>query len=658
MERRRRSVQARARRATTSAFGGPLLRPFLAHPIAITTVLAVMVRLAHFSFFRKSILAVTPILDAELYDAWARRIAAGDWLGQGVFYANPLYPYFLGVIYRIAGPNADAARLIQHGLGAGTVGLIALLAQRAFGPMAALGAGVLAALYGPFLLNEDLLLTETLVVFLGAASLALCLGSEPPQSAPPTLSRPPVRSRPGSPQSPALSLAPPVEWWRPLVGLAAGLTLGLGLLARPTLLPLAAIIWLATRSPRNALIAGLGMALAIAPVTARNYVVSGSPVLITAHGGETFYVGNRAGADGSNLQPPFVRSGPLTEHEDYRREASRRLGREVDLATSSRYWRQQALADITQDPGRWLRLEWKKLGLLLHAYEKGDNIDQTTARSQISVQRWPLPEYGLVLALGLFAAFVERRRLNRPAGLLGLAAIAYAVGCLLVFVTSRYRLPLLVPLLPFAGQGIATFCDALAGIVKHPLRSAGRVAGGIATVAILLLVFHRPLPAADRDDPTLVAINLGYLREQAGDLDGAVAAYREAIARRPSETLAHFDLGMAERQRGNLAAAESSFARAVAIDPRYADAVYQLAMTREQAGDLDSAFRLFQRAVELEPNSSRFHRDLGRMFGRRGEVAEAIRCWERALALDPADSATAGRLERLRAATTRAAGRD
>src|SRR5262245_33105910 len=35
--------------------------------------------------------------DGRAYDEWAQRIAAGDWLGQGVFYQAPLYPYFLGV---------------------------------------------------------------------------------------------------------------------------------------------------------------------------------------------------------------------------------------------------------------------------------------------------------------------------------------------------------------------------------------------------------------------------------------------------------------------------------------------------------------------------------------------------------------------------------
>ena len=37
-----------------------------------------------------------PVLDSRVYDAWALRIASGDWLGRDAFFMGPLYPYFLG----------------------------------------------------------------------------------------------------------------------------------------------------------------------------------------------------------------------------------------------------------------------------------------------------------------------------------------------------------------------------------------------------------------------------------------------------------------------------------------------------------------------------------------------------------------------------------
>lgn len=593
-----------------------LLDHALAHPLAVAGVVAAAVRLAHFLAFRRSALAAAPVLDAELYDGWARRIAGGDWLGEGVFYANPLYPYALGVIYRVGGASADLARLVQHAFGVATVVLIAWAARRAFGPGAALAAGLLAALYRPFLLYEDLLLTETLVVFLGAAALAACLGAA-------------------------------AGGWR---SLGAGMILGLGLLARPTFLPVAALAWLAAASRRGVVLAALGLGLAVAPVTLRNWLVAGEPVLITAHGGETLYVGNRIGADGSNLQPDFVRSGPLTEHEDFRREAARRLGREVGLAESSRYWQAQALREIAAAPGGWLQLMARKLGLLLHAYEKGDNEDFETARALVWVEALPLPGYGLVFALAAVGAVTAaRRRKRRPAALLALAALAYAASCLLIFVTARYRLPLAVPLLALAGAGIATLATARP-VARRLLPAAG-------AAALVLAALHRPLPAGARNDPAIAAVNLGYLRERSGDLDGAAETYRRAIVLRPELPLAHFNLGVLERRRGNLAGAEAALRRALELDPRDADAFDQLAMTREQGGDHAAALALYERAIALDSTQPRYFRDLGRLHVLRGDSAAADRAWARALALDPADSTTARRLGALRGMPHRAAPR-
>ena len=49
------------------------------------------------------------VVDSQAYHNWAGQIAAGDWVGHGVFYQAPLYPYFLAVIYKIAGPSVAAS---------------------------------------------------------------------------------------------------------------------------------------------------------------------------------------------------------------------------------------------------------------------------------------------------------------------------------------------------------------------------------------------------------------------------------------------------------------------------------------------------------------------------------------------------------------------
>jgi tetratricopeptide (TPR) repeat protein len=239
----------------------------------------------------------------------------------------------------------------------------------------------------------------------------------------------------------------------------------------------------------------------------------------------------------------------------------------------------------------------------------------------------------------------------RASLLLGLTTLAYAVGCFLVFVTARYRLPLAVPLLPLAGEGVSTGL-ALAGAVRRPRGQAVPRLHPLSLVAIgaLLVAVYRPLPAADRDDPAIAAVNLGVLQEAQGDLESAIGAYRRAIALRPDFALAHFNLGVAERRRGHLAAADSAFREALRLDPRYADAFDQLAMTHEQAGDLETARVLYERAIAIDSTRPRYYKDLGRLHVLRGDAAAAAGAWERALRLDPADSTTAGRLRALRAA--------
>src|SRR5438105_275913 len=71
--------------------------------------------------------------DAAAYHAWAQDIASGSWLGHGVFYQAPLYPYALAVIYRIVGDGVTTIRLIQAVLGAGSCVLLAAAGMRLFG---------------------------------------------------------------------------------------------------------------------------------------------------------------------------------------------------------------------------------------------------------------------------------------------------------------------------------------------------------------------------------------------------------------------------------------------------------------------------------------------------------------------------------------------
>src|SRR3954468_18223847 len=84
---------------------------------AIIFFIALALRLLNVWQLRRSPLFDVLMGDAHGYDEWARRIAGGEWIGREVFYQAPLYPYFMGGVYAIAGHDVVAGRICQEHIG-------------------------------------------------------------------------------------------------------------------------------------------------------------------------------------------------------------------------------------------------------------------------------------------------------------------------------------------------------------------------------------------------------------------------------------------------------------------------------------------------------------------------------------------------------------
>src|SRR5204863_433542 len=82
------------------------------------------------SLSRRSPFFTVLLGDSRAYDQWAQRIAGGDWIGREVFYQAPLYPYFLAVLYAIAGRHLLLVRTVQAIIGSAACVLLGLAARR------------------------------------------------------------------------------------------------------------------------------------------------------------------------------------------------------------------------------------------------------------------------------------------------------------------------------------------------------------------------------------------------------------------------------------------------------------------------------------------------------------------------------------------------
>jgi len=393
-------------------------------------------------------LAERPVIDEASYERWALEIADGDWLGDEVFFQEPLYPYALAVLYAIAGPDRTVVRLVQAVLGALTCAWIFGLTRRAFGShLAAAIAGFGLALHPTHALMACLLLKPNLFVPLWTLLALLLVG-------PGSRDRASGEARERAPAEP-----------RRLV--AIGLLGGLGALLRGNaliLLPLLAAWPFVARTfrwpgaPQGALRSSalivVGVLAVLVPTAARNWYVGDVFALTTSGAGTNLFGGNNADNPyGRATEFDWVRGIPEYEAGDWEHEAERRTGRDLDRGEVSGYWMGEVWRSVRADPGLHASILWNKLRLTLGAYEVPDNHSFEWDRGFVATLRYLPPGWALWGFLGLAGvAFVLRFvRTERDALPLVWLWLAYLGTVVLTVTSMRARLPLAVWLMPFAG---------------------------------------------------------------------------------------------------------------------------------------------------------------------------------------------------------------
>ena len=128
-------------------------------------VLALLLRLAHVWQIRSAPFFTLMMGDSRAYDEWARRIAAGDWIGRDVFYQAPLYPYFLAVLYNTVGRDPLTVRIVQAAIGSASCALVFLAGRRFFSQRVGLVAGFALAVWAPAIFFDALIQKSVLDVF-------------------------------------------------------------------------------------------------------------------------------------------------------------------------------------------------------------------------------------------------------------------------------------------------------------------------------------------------------------------------------------------------------------------------------------------------------------------------------------------------------------
>jgi hypothetical protein len=511
--------------------------------LALVLRLLVLAQLSDLPLFR------TPQLDSLEYLEWASRIAAGDFSWPETPIHGPGYPMFLGGALAIA-RSLSGARVVQAFAGSVTALLIFLIASRLHGRRAAIVAGVLAACYAPLIFIDVSIFGEGLLVLLLTLVAYLTV-------------RPPGR-RPA------------------LVAALAGLAFGFAITVRPTALVLAPLF---LRRPKVLVFVAMA-AYPIVPVLVHNWSASGDVVALQASGGMNFYIGNSPKHDGT----AWARPGG---EWDWLRGSAWRNGHRAP-SDQDRFYVDQAFREIEAQPFRYARLIAAKALWLVQSDEIRDSHSFRFFELSSPLLRW-LPGFGLVFAFaaaGLVAAVRQRELSYVVTGWIVLASAAL----MLLVIGVRYRMPLVPPLLVFAGVGV----DALWRAAANRQRREVVTLGGIALVAFALTHARDHHPTHDLTEER--AMNaLALLKE--GNIVNARNAAVRATELGPRSALAWLTLGDIEASRGSWTAAEAAWRRAIACDARTARAWSHLALAFIRRGDGANAERALRRSISIKPEA-------------------------------------------------------
>ena len=613
--------------------------------------------------------------DARRYDEWAVQIAAGNWIGRDVFYQAPLYPYFLGTIYGLAGRDLLTVRICQAFVGAGACVLLGLAGRRMYSERVGLLGGLGLALYAPAVFFDALIQKSVLDIFFVCLVLFIVSGLlDEPQ--------------------------------RRMCWLALGISLGALALTRENAAVLAAAILLwppgrrqLSHQQRAAMAGALlaGFALILLPVAIRNRVVGGEWHLTTSQLGPNLYIGNNPAADGTYGALREGRGAPEYERQDATDIAEAAAGRRLTPGEVSSFWVRRSLQFIQSQPIAWLELMTRKAALLWNRTEFVDTESQASYEDYSSLLRGLAlaGHFGLLVplaALGIITTWSSRSRLY----VLYALGLAYAASTIMFYVSARYRLPL-VPMLMLAAAAGGV---SLGGF----LRTAGglKIAAAAAVVGAVAIATNQRLVSDDLMRAT-TETNLGVALHMDGKIHEAEARYRRALEVQPDYAPAHVNLGMAltalrrwdeaiaaytrARQLGSsdvdlntrlgyallqagrpaeaadhLSAAVdagrgsaetynnlgialtranrydeaiAAFGNAVRLDPNNATVRFTLGSLLASRGRFDEAINEFRAGVDLMPNSAEGHNNLGGALAASGRRAEAIAEFEHALRLNP-----------------------
>ncbi len=529
--------------------------------------LALLLRILALLSLKDSVYFDYLLWDERLYHLWAEGIAKGTCESSSVYEMAPLPAYLMALVYKVFSPDILYIRVLNIVFGVFSCYLLYFVGKALAGKTTGIISCLVACVYEPFIFYSIVPLKTALSVFLFSLTIYLFLSA--------------------------------VNKTSHLKLLFLGMAIGLLLNVRPNCLVLIPflplfILWNMGRKKFNARTAVFvvamylaGLFLVLSPFVIRNYRVSGDLALTASQSGLNLYIANNLENRVPYYRPvPFAASVPSVQGIQFTIEASRGSGKKLSPVEASRSWTREVFRIALDQP---VAFSWKlfQKGLAtLNSFEAGDHYHVGFVSEFVRFFMFPFIGLSLVLPLGMaflvlnfggliksrhsgenrspdiynhlkrldsgfrrndkkwcFSTFYEFINLKGSKKLTSLWAIFLLYGLTLVvfFPTSRFRLPLLVILIPCAVQGVSSLISMI--------KSGQRGKWGLYLTVIAAFVVIEFLPVRGTDDMTAYYNTHAIILDSKG-LTGKAVKYWKKSSEMDKSYSAYANLSLADKYAG------------------------------------------------------------------------------------------------------------
>jgi len=576
---------------------------------SIVFLLAVTVRFIYLYEISANPSFKSPIVDSEIYDITARQFAEGKGFGNNFFFQAFFYQFFLSLVYFFSGSSIIIAKVIQVLLGGLTCVLTYYLGAKIFDRRIGVMAGLITAFYGPLFFYEPELLGAGWATFWAVTVVLLFLKTREKDSC----------------------------WYWFLLGLCGSLSI----ITHSVFLPffLAGCIWLKFQVRRGvspatrfgALFAGI--LLIVVPVGLVTLRAVNKFTVLPCSGGINLYVGNN---------PDYCRTVTVRPGEEWDELAAlpARYGMDKTVWQQDKFFKQRVIEYVKNQPLDFAKGLGRKTMEFLSSRELPRELSVYMFAKWSRLLRllaWKVDgfgfPFGLVFPLAVLGVIFNWRRIPVP---LVLFMVFYPLSIILVFVSSRYRVPMVPLLAVLAAAGLAAVVQAAR------LRRWRNLIIMPAVVAGLVLISTLPGPFCQE------RVNfdheffkwMGRAMNKQGLNDKAMTYYSEALRLKPDSYETYLLMGAGLIGQDKLNDAIECYAKVLRLKPDYPQAHAEMGMAliitaMKKHGKMDEAIEQCKESLRLKPDYYKAQFYWGIALDVQGNLDEAIKHYKEAVRLRP-----------------------